>query len=122
MIVDSRLARVMSSSSNTDHEAEFIRANLYIVAGATVIGGIIGLINSPSTPISGFITGSIGLGFLIGIIAVALVTRETGSSKGQQQQQQISGSSEVTKVCSQCGWKNSKSNQYCNDCGYEFDE
>jgi hypothetical protein len=112
----------MSSSSNTDHEAEFIRANLYIVVGATVIGGILGLINSPSTPISGFITGSIGLGFLVGIIAVALIAKETGGSKGQQQQQQVGSDSEPTIICPECGWKNPKSNQYCNDCGYEFSE
>jgi hypothetical protein len=38
-----------------------------------------------------------------------------------QQQMRVGSNSEPTKICSECGWKNSKSNQYCNDCGFSFD-
>lgn len=41
--------------------------------------------------------------------------------QNNQQQQYISSNSEPTKICSECGWKNPKENNYCNDCGFSLD-
>lgn len=49
--------------------------------------------------------------------------QEEMNNQNSQQQQQIGAqsSSQPTQVCSECGWKNPKSNNYCHDCGSELD-
>lgn len=39
----------------------------------------------------------------------------------QLNQQQQKSSSQPKQICSECGWKNPKSNNYCHDCGTELD-
>lgn len=41
--------------------------------------------------------------------------------QNNQQQMRVGSNSEPTKICSECGWKNPKGNNYCNDCGFSFD-
>jgi membrane protease subunit (stomatin/prohibitin family) len=112
----------MSSGSSTDHEAEFIRGNLIGVGIAALIGGVFGVLNNPSEPLSGFVGGVIVFGMVVGFIAAGLIRQQRKSSRSQQQQQQVGGDSEPTRICPDCGWKNPESNNYCNDCGYELNE
>lgn len=76
--------------------------------------------------------------FLSSLLIISLVATKAGrmamkefteemqeemNKQNSQQQQQIGtqSSSQPTQVCSECGWKNPKSNNYCHDCGSELD-
>lgn len=95
-----------------------------IVAGAFLVGGILGAMANPTQAASAFI----GMGFLFGGVAWLFVT-ESGKKfrkefaenmNDMQQQQQASSSSKPKVVCSECGWQNPKTNNYCHDCGSEL--
>jgi Na+-transporting NADH:ubiquinone oxidoreductase subunit NqrB len=113
------------------HEKTSSQIQWGIVVGFFVVGGILGTIFNPAEPASGFLV----FGFLIGGVAWALATEsgrksleefadiiEEMDQQQPQQQQSVSTSSTVEKnvVCSECGWKNPKSNNYCHDCGEEL--
>jgi len=97
-----------------------------VVAGVFLVGGILGAASNPD-PIFGFFV----IGFIFGGVAWAFVT-ESGKTfrkefqknmdNMQQQQQQSSSSSQPKVVCSNCGWRNPKSNNYCHDCGEKLDQ
>lgn len=96
-----------------------------IVAGVFLVGGIFGAISNPSDPVSGFLV----IGLISGGVAWAFAT-ESGRifreefmenmEQAQQQQQQNTSNSKPKVICSNCGWKNPKGNNYCHDCGEEL--
>ena len=85
----------------------------------TFFGGILGLLANLSEPISGFVAGVFLAGILSAVVVAAILS--DGGGFNNQQQQQASSSSEAKVVCSSCGWKNPKSNNYCHDCGEELE-
>lgn len=98
-----------------------IRARWGIVAGAFIVGGVLGAIANPTEPVLGFFV----IGFLFSGVIWAFATRSgkifrnvfMEIMKEAQQQQQTSSTSKPKVVCSSCGWQNPKGNNYCHDCG-----
>lgn len=96
-----------------------------IVAAAFLVGGILGAASNPAEPVSGFFV----IGFIAGGVAWAFAT-ESGKAfrkefkenmdEMQQQQQQSTSSSQSKVICSNCGWKNPETNNYCHDCGEQL--
>lgn len=76
-----------------------------------------------------FFIGSLGLIGLVStkrgrmalIQAVLEIQEEMDNQNMQQQQVGGQSSSQPTQICSECGWKNPKKNNYCHDCGSELD-
>lgn len=113
--------------------------NISKIKGASIFGislilAIWFTIASPENGLGAFISLLflfLFLGFLVGTEggrkaakkAIEDMQEEMENQNGQQQQQQVGGksSSEPTQVCSECGWKNPKNNNYCHDCGSELD-
>lgn len=99
-----------------------------IVVGISLLGGILGAFSNPMEPVSGFFV----ISFIFGGVAWAFATKSgakfrkefVDNIEGMEQQQQqsvsTSSSTEQNMVCSNCGWKNPKSNNYCHDCGEEL--
>jgi hypothetical protein len=95
-----------------------------IVVGTFLVGGILGAVSN-AEPVMGFFVG----GLFFGGVAWAFAT-ESGENfrkefkenmeEAQQQQQQTSSNSKPKVVCSNCGWKNPKANNYCHDCGEQL--
>ncbi|MGQ3331221.1 hypothetical protein [Halorubrum sp. FL23] len=100
-----------------------------IVAGASLLGGILGAISNPTQPVFGFFV----ISFIVGGVAWGFATKsgrkftkelfDNIEEMEQQQQQSVSTStsSEPKIVCSTCGWKNPKNNNYCHDCGEKLE-
>lgn len=115
------------------HEKTSPQIQWGIVAGFFLIGGILGPMINPAEPVSGFFV----FGFTIGGVAWVFATKsgrksweefvnwvekmEQQQQKEQQQSISTSSSTEQNIVCSNCGWKNPKSNNYCHDCGGELE-
>jgi len=88
-------------------------------------------IGSPENGLGDFVFLLISLligGFLIGTeggrkaVKEFIDTIDLDPGNQQQQQQRVGGkTSKPTKLCSECGWKNPKGNNYCHDCGKELD-
>jgi membrane protease subunit (stomatin/prohibitin family) len=115
----------MSNSASTDDEViSGIKQVLSVSVVVALLAGIYAAATNPSEPVSAFITVTIGIGIFMCILSAAVVYKEYGpnqQSKKHQQQQQIGSDSGPTRICPECGWKNAKSNNYCNDCGFSFD-
>ena len=83
-------------------------------------------------PVTGFIVfGAIGvlagLAFLTepGLVLMETLSKELGENDNNLQQQQTvssSKSSNPKKICQECGWQNSQSNNFCHDCGSKMAE
>jgi len=100
-------------------EASALKGVLLGTGLAVLFGGILGVIMNPSDPVSGFFGGMV-LFAILGVILVVSLVKE-GEIGDFQQQQQSPSKSKQKVVCSSCGWKNPKSNNYCHDCGEELE-
>jgi hypothetical protein len=111
------------------HEKTSAQLQWGIVAGISLLGGILGAFSNPAEPVSGFFV----ISFIFGGVAWAFATKSGTKFRKefvdsmeeieqQQQEQSVSTSSNVDQnvVCSECGWKNPNSNNYCHDCGEEL--
>ncbi|MFY4815845.1 zinc-ribbon domain-containing protein [Halorubrum sp. Atlit-26R] len=88
---------------------------------AVIFGGILGALLNMSEPISGFVGGAT-LFAILGAIVVVAIASDGEIGNLQQQQQQLGDNSQPTVVCTNCGWKNPKSNNYCHDCGESLED
>ena len=114
----SPLENLQKNVGNEDRSPKEMLMGLLLGVGMAIpIFGIGGAILSPSEPVSGFVSGMLWAVILGALFIGVLMTDISGS---QQQQQQVGGNSEPTKICPECGWKNPKSNNYCHDCGFSF--
>jgi len=100
---------------------ELLKGMLMGVGMAIPIFGMGGAILNSSEPVSGFVSGMLWA-IILGALFIGVLMTDMSGSQQQQQQQQVGDSSEPTRICPECGWKNPESNNYCNDCGYEFSE
>lgn len=97
-----------------------------VVAAIFFIFGILGAVSSPQEPVSAFfIVGGIagGVAWMLATESGVQVAKAWGIDISQQQNQQqatTSSSKSQNKICSNCGWKNAPSNNYCHDCGEEL--
>lgn len=117
----------MSSSNNRFYERTSPKTQWSIVVGVFIIFGFLGAVSNPQDPVfSFFVIGSIagGVAWMMATESGVKVAKAMGNDISQQgqQQQQVGGSSSSggTVICSECGWKNPKSNNYCHDCGAEL--
>lgn len=101
------------------------KARWGMVGGAFFVGGILGAVANPAEPLSGFFV----IGLIVGGVAWSFATKsgkkfrtEFMENMEDAQQQQASSSSSPKVVCSNCGWKNPKTNNYCHDCGEQLDQ
>lgn len=85
--------------------------------------------NPEASGFGAFIFQFLGHTFIISIVATKggrkmvmdLVEEWNNMDMNNQTTEKIkTNSSEPTKICSSCGWKNPKSNSYCHDCGSEL--
>ena len=115
------------SASDPFYVKRDINVRVGAVVASALLGGIIfGLMAAPGEFSSTFLSGVI----LAGTVGWLGFTR-TGATfwkgtmkiiKGaSQQQEQKPSSSEPTRICSNCGWRNPEENNYCHDCGKELD-
>lgn len=100
---------------------QLLKGMLMGVGMAIPIFGMGGAILNSSEPVSGFVSGMLWA-IILGALFIGVLMTDMSGSQQQQQQQQVGGDSGPTRICPECGWKNAKSNNYCNDCGYEFSE
>jgi len=120
----SALEKIMSSEFDPD-DVEVGENDGIIVVVGFVVGGIMGVLSNPQDPVFGF--------FVIGFI-IAGVVWMIGTKSGrqfvtviyeqqQQQQQSVVGKKEKgpQRTCSHCGLQNPKVNNFCHDCGREFE-
>lgn len=110
--------RLPSENEETSNEEE-AKGVLLGVGIAVLLGGVVGLFLNPSEPISSFF-GGMFLMAIVGVFIIGALVSDT-SDFNNQQQQQTGGNSKPKVVCSSCGWKNPKSNNYCHDCGEELE-
>jgi uncharacterized paraquat-inducible protein A len=118
----------MTDTLDEDYKRELRKKRVIGLLKFSLIGGILGLIfgilRDPPAPIGGFVIGY--LLFLISLVVILYTKldrrRLLGRKQQQQQQQQVDQSSEPTVVCSECGWENTKDNNYCHDCGSKLNE
>lgn len=99
-------------------EMEEVKGVLLGLGIFTFLGGVLGLLVNLSQPVSGFVAGIFLAGIVSAVVGAAILS--DGGVFNNQQQQQAASSSEAKVVCSNCGWRNPKSNNYCHDCGEEL--
>jgi ribosomal protein L40E len=112
-----------SGERETFTEKTSAQAQWTIVAVAFLIGGILGAVSNPTQPATGFFV----IGGIFAGVAWAFATEsgkefreEVQENMDEAQQQQASSSSQPKRICSECGWQNPQSNNYCHDCGSEL--
>ncbi|MFC6990201.1 zinc-ribbon domain-containing protein [Haloplanus sp. GCM10025708] len=116
------------AESTNDPGPLYLRGNPRIrggaVVGLLVFGTAFGALIMPTSPeaaaMFGVMVSGVGL-FTITQWGVATRRALRDAETGNQQQQQGKPSSKSKQICSNCGWKNPKANNYCHDCGAELD-
>jgi ribosomal protein L40E len=122
---------VVMSDTTDDLESELEDADAppkshvtAIVLGSLVVSAIL-VSSSPDVGIVALIFYFIGfttLGMMIftkeGRNATKEIIQEV--QQGDNKVQVENTSTERKQICSECGWKNPKSNNYCHDCGSEL--
>ncbi|WP_157969470.1 hypothetical protein [Haloplanus rubicundus] len=98
-----------------------------VVFGLFILGTIIGVAMMPASPEAGTIFGLMTAGAAwLTITRSGVVFRRTFRDHNMDldtnsQQQQQSSSSKPKQICSNCGWRNPRTNNYCHDCGTGLD-
>lgn len=106
-----------------------VQRGAIIIILSFLIAMFVVIVNPEASTFGTFISQFLAYTFIISIVATKggrkmvmnLAEEWNNIDMNNQNTEKINtNSSEPTKICSSCGWKNPKSNTYCHDCGSEL--
>lgn len=121
--------QLKKEAENTPPEEEpiYVKGTPAIRGGAVIgIGVVVIVFSAMIMPPESAVVWGMMVSFVsaFAITQWGVVTRRVLSDHKQDtgsQQQQQSSSSKPKQICSNCGWRNPQTNNYCHDCGAELD-
>jgi len=119
-----------TSSSKYDGKNQALtqEKKILIVVVSIVLAAILAILD-PDAGIGLFILYILGFMVLVYFIGTKegrkdtmAIMNGTSEQRDEQQQQTVGGEADESKrVCSNCGWQNPASNNYCHDCGEKLE-